>query len=84
MCDQLHKMGAIYADGKDAVATTLPTLNKFYLNFAALPANIKYFGSKLYKLPCNNISAKFLSSPTGTFAAGVGTPITWDDTQVFE
>ena len=80
MVDQLKIMGATYADGKDAF-TLLPRLSAFHSNFKALPQNAKYFDSKLSKLPCNNISAKFCSAPTGTFVFGVGTPITWDDAQ---
>jgi hypothetical protein len=65
MLDQIRGLAKFHACS-DPFEGALSLLGAFHTLFAALPDNQRYFQSKLYALPCNNIMAKnYGATPSG-------------------
>ena len=75
MCDQLANYASVHAVANPVQPYT--SLVTFHRDFAALPANSRYFASKLSQLPMNNIMASIGSLPGPTHGKYNGEPITW-------
>lgn len=75
MFDQLGNYASVHSVA-DPVAS-YPSLVAFRRDFAALPANARYFASKLSQMPMNNIMASSGSLPAPTHAKWNGEPIDW-------
>ena len=62
MLDQYRSMASYY--DLPPILDNFPCLEQFYSSFKVLPANAKYFASKLNNLPYNNKSAGFGATPS--------------------
>lgn len=65
ICNQLKQLAA-YFKCPDPFVAYAPKLHAFRTSFKALPENQNYLKSKLYALPCNNLSARrYGATPSG-------------------
>ena len=75
MLDQLANYASVHSVANPVQSH--PSLVAFHRDFAALPANSRYFACKLSQLPQNNIMASIGSLPGPTHGKYNGEPITW-------